>query len=106
MAKKSKRAQGKYIQMGAELKASRRNALIELIASVVIGAALWAWVSFSGINDHSITMSVVIFGATVILVFGIGIIGNRFSSYNTDLQKLKREYGVTDEDIKNWRANH
>ena len=104
--KSSKKASAKYVQMAAELKIARRNSLIKLITSVIIGAALWAFVSFSGINDHTVETSVVIFGATVIVVFIIGIFGNKLASNNTELNKLRNEYGVTNEQIADYLSKH
>lgn len=104
MSKKSnkKKINKKYLSAAVQLKHDKRNYLIQLIASVVIGAAWWAFVSFSGINDHSVVMSIVIFGGTVVIVIGVGIMGNRFARANTEMTKIKREYNITDEDIRNY----
>ena len=106
MAKKQKKANSKMVHMAVELKHERRNKLIQLLAAVAIGIAWWAFVSFSGMNDHSIVMSVVIFGGTVAIVIGIGIMGNNFAKAGTELTKLKNEYGVTDAQIADWEAKH
>ena len=105
-SKKTKAAGKKYVSAAVQLKHERRNCLIQLLAAVVIGVAWWAFVSFSGMNDHSIGMSVVIFGGTVIVVIGIGIVGNRFAKAGTELNKLKNEYGVTDEQIREYERRH
>lgn len=105
-SEKKKKVNPKYIAMAADLKRARRNTLIALIASVIVGFAFWGYITFSGINDHTVTTSVIIFGATVILVFCIGLIGNRLASHNTELNKIKNEYGVTNEQIKDFIAKH
>ena len=103
---RKKRGGKKYVSAAVSLKHERRNRLIQLLTAVVIGVAWWAFVSFSGMNDHSITMSVVIFGGTVVVVIGVGIMGNRFAKAGTELNKLKKEYGVTDEDIREYERRH
>lgn len=109
MAKGTKRNKGagkKYVSAAVQLKRERRNYLIQLLAAVVIGIAWWAFVSFSGMNDHSVLMSILIFGGTVIVVIGVGIMGNRFAKSGTELNKLKNEYGVTDEQIREYESKH
>ena len=101
---KKKGANKKYVSAAVQLKHEKLNCLIQLLAAVVIGVAWWAFVSFSGMNDHSPAMSVVIFGGTVIIVIGIGLVGNRFAKAGTELNKLKNEYGVTEEQMREYEG--
>ena len=102
MAKKQKQAQLKHIRMAAEQKKAERRGLVKLLLAVLGGVIMWMLFSFTPLNDHTWFGSMLIFCIALIVVFIIGEVGVKFSRSMTEYNKIKNEYGVTDEMVKDY----
>lgn len=102
MAKKQKQAQLKHIRLAAEQKQAERRALVKLLLAVLGGVIMWALFSFTPLNDHTWVGSMLIFMIVLIVVFLIGEVGVKFSRSMTEYNKIKNEYGITDEMVKDY----
>ena len=105
MAKKSGRSKGaarKHIHMAAQARKERTQHLYYLLLAVLGGILAWCVVSFTPVNDHSVFMSVVIFGGAIILVVVIGEVGVRYSRFNNEYKRLLNEYGITEAEVKEF----
>lgn len=102
MAKKQKQAQLKHIRLAAEQKAEERRALIKLLFAVLGGVIMWMLFSFTPLNNHTWFGSMLIFIICLIVVFLIGEVGVKYSRASTEYKKIKREYHVTDEMVKDY----
>ena len=72
------------------------------LLAVLGGLLVWGLVSFTPINDHSIAGSVVIFGGVLLLVVVIGEVGVRFSRFNNEYNRIKDEYNITNQMVKEY----
>ncbi|MDO4501953.1 MAG: hypothetical protein Q4D06_02110 [Coriobacteriia bacterium] len=108
MAKKQKQKQAslKHIRLAAEYKQEERKGLIKLLLAVLGGVVMWALFSFTPLNDHSWLGSMLIFIIVLIVVFLIGEVGVKFSRSMTEYNKIKNEYGVTDEMVKDYMSKN
>lgn len=100
MAKKQKGPMKKHVRLAAQARKQRQYQLYKLLVAVLGGILLWAIISFTPINTHTQVASFLIFVVVVVAVFFIGLVGNKYSRYSTEYNRLKREYGVTDEMVK------
>lgn len=92
----------KHIHMAAQARKERTQHLYYLLLAVLGGILAWCIVSFTPVNDHSVFMSVMIFGGAIILVIVIGEVGVRYSRYNNEYKRLLNEYGITEEQVKEF----
>ena len=100
MSKKQKGPQLKHVRMAAAKRKERNEWLYKLLFAVVVGVAFWAIISFTPVNDHSTVMSVAIFAATFLVVLGVGLVGMKYSRLSTEYNRIKNEYGITEEAVK------
>lgn len=96
----------KHVHMAAQARKERRQHLYYLLIAVLGGILAWCVVSFTPINDHSMVSSVLIFGGAIILVIVIGEVGVRYSRYNNEYKRLLNEYGITEEQVKEFMKNN
>lgn len=100
MAKREKGPKVKHVRMAAQARRERNNWLYGLLVALLVGVAFWAVISFTPLNDHTPVGSVIIFGLAFFLVLGIGIVGMKYSRANTEYNRLKNEYGISDQAVK------
>ncbi len=100
MAKREKGPKVKHVRMAAQARRERNNWLYGLLVALLVGIAFWALVSFTPLNDHTMLGSGIIFGVSFFLVLGIGIVGMKYSRMNTEYNRIKNEYGITDQAVK------
>ena len=101
MAKgRKKGASQKAVRLAAEAYRTRKTCLIRLLLVLALAVIIWAVYSFSPLNDHSMVNSVVTFGVAVVVVIVVGEFGVKYSNANTEYNKIKNEYGITDDMVK------